>query len=69
MKYSVKKLQGGFTMIELIAAMVLVAIVAPTMGLLVQSSLRSMMVNNPIVGAMIATNTIAAISSIIVNPP
>ena len=46
MKYSVKKLQGGFTMIELIAAMVLVAIMAPTMGLLVQSSLRSMMVNN-----------------------
>ena len=33
-------------MIELIAAMVLVAIMAPTMGLLVQSSLRSMMVNN-----------------------
>jgi len=46
MKYSVKKLQGGFTMIELIAAMVLVAIMAPTMGLLVQSSLRSMMINN-----------------------
>ena len=46
MKYSVKKLQGGFTMIELIAAMVLVAIMAPTMGLLVQSSLRSMMTNN-----------------------
>ena len=46
MKYSLKKLQGGFTMIELIAAMVLVAIMAPTMGLLVQSSLRSMMVNN-----------------------
>ena len=33
-------------MIELIAAMVLVAIMAPTMGLLVQSSLRSMMTNN-----------------------
>ena len=33
-------------MIELIAAMVLVAIMAPTMGLLVQSSLRSMMINN-----------------------
>ena len=33
-------------MIELIAAMVLGAIMAPTMGLLVQSSLRSMMVNN-----------------------
>ena len=33
-------------MIELIAAMVLVAIMAPTMGLLVQSSLRSMIVNN-----------------------
>jgi prepilin-type N-terminal cleavage/methylation domain-containing protein len=46
MKYSVKKLQGGFTMIELIAAMVLVAIMAPTMGLLVQNSLRSMMSNN-----------------------
>ena len=46
MKSSGKKLQGGFTMIELIAAMVLVAIMAPTMGLLVQSSLRSMMVNN-----------------------
>ena len=36
MKYSVKILQGGFTMRELIAAMVLVAIMAPTMGLLVQ---------------------------------
>ena len=46
MKYSVKKLQGGFTMIELIAAMVLVAIMAPTMGLLVQNALRSMMNNN-----------------------
>jgi prepilin-type N-terminal cleavage/methylation domain-containing protein len=46
MKYSVKKLQGGFTMIELIAAMALVAIMAPTMGLLVQNSLRSMMSNN-----------------------
>jgi len=46
MKSSGNKLQGGFTMIELIAAMVLVAIMAPTMGLLVQSSLRSMMVNN-----------------------
>jgi len=46
MKYSVKKLQGGFTMIELIAAMVLVAIMAPTMGLLVQNALRSMMANN-----------------------
>ena len=46
MKYSAKKLQGGFTMIELIAAMVLVAIMAPTMGLLVQNSLRSMMSNN-----------------------
>ena len=33
-------------MIELIAAMVLVAIMAPTMGLLVQNSLRSMMSNN-----------------------
>ena len=46
MKYSAKKLQGGFTMIELIAAMVLVAIMAPTMGLLVQNALRSMMSNN-----------------------
>ena len=46
MKYSLKKLQGGFTMIELIAAMVLVAIMAPTMGLLVQNALRSMMANN-----------------------
>tara|TARA_B100001013_G_scaffold50901_1_gene26692 strand:- start:34 stop:624 length:591 start_codon:yes stop_codon:yes gene_type:complete len=46
MKYSLKKLQGGFTMIELIAAMVLVAIMAPTMGLLVQNALRSMMNNN-----------------------
>ena len=33
-------------MIELIAAMVLVAIMAPTMGLLVQNALRSMMANN-----------------------
>ena len=33
-------------MIELIAAMVLVAIMAPTMGLLVQNALRSMMNNN-----------------------
>ena len=33
-------------MIELIAAMVLVAIMAPTMGLLVQNALRSMMSNN-----------------------
>ena len=33
-------------MIELIAAMVLVAIMAPTMGLLVQNALRSMMKNN-----------------------
>ena len=41
-----KNFQGGFTMIELIAAMVLVAIMAPTMGLLVQNALRSMMNNN-----------------------
>jgi prepilin-type N-terminal cleavage/methylation domain-containing protein len=41
-----KKVQSGFTMIELIAAMVLVSIMAPTMGLLVQSILRSMMINN-----------------------
>ena len=33
-------------MIELIAAMVLVAIMAPTIGLLVQNALRSMMNNN-----------------------
>ena len=33
-------------MIELIAAMVLVAIMAPTMGLLVQNALRSMISNN-----------------------
>ena len=33
-------------MIELIAAMVLVAIMAPTMGLLVQNAIRSMMNNN-----------------------
>ena len=33
-------------MIELIAAMVLVAIMAPTMGLLVQNALRSIMANN-----------------------
>ena len=51
MKYSVKKLQGGFTMIELIAAMVLVAIMAPTMGLLVQNALRSMMNNNIVIQA------------------
>jgi prepilin-type N-terminal cleavage/methylation domain-containing protein len=46
MKRAVKRFQGGFTMIELIAAMVLVAIMAPTMGLLVQNALRSMMNNN-----------------------
>ena len=41
-----RNFQGGFTMIELIAAMVLVAIMAPTIGLLVQNVLRSMMHNN-----------------------
>ena len=46
-----KKIQDGFTMIELIAAMVLVSIMAPTMGLLVQSILRSMMVNNVMIQA------------------
>ena len=46
-----KKIQSGFTMIELIAAMVLVSIMAPTMGLLVQSILRSMMVNNVMIQA------------------
>ena len=46
-----KKIQAGFTMIELIAAMVLVSIMAPTMGLLVQSILRSMMVNNVMIQA------------------
>ena len=46
MKRAVKRFQDGFTMIELIAAMVLVAIMAPTMGLLVQNALRSMMNNN-----------------------
>jgi len=38
-------------MIELIAAMVLVAIMAPTMGLLVQNALRSMMNNNIVIQA------------------
>ena len=46
-----KNFQGGFTMIELIAAMVLVAIMAPTMGLLVQNALRSMMNNNIVIQA------------------
>ena len=46
-----KNIQDGFTMIELIAAMVLVSIMAPTMGLLVQSILRSMMVNNVMIQA------------------
>jgi len=46
-----KNIQAGFTMIELIAAMVLVSIMAPTMGLLVQSILRSMMVNNVMIQA------------------
>ena len=41
-----RNFQSGFTMIELIAAMVLVAIMAPTMGLLVQNALRSMISNN-----------------------
>ena len=41
-----RNFQGGFTMIELIAAMVLVAIMAPTIGLLVQNVLRSMISNN-----------------------
>ena len=41
-----RNFQSGFTMIELIAAMVLVAIMAPTIGLLVQNILRSMISNN-----------------------
>ena len=41
-----RNFQAGFTMIELIAAMVLVAIMAPTIGLLVQNVLRSMISNN-----------------------
>ena len=41
-----KKLQGGFTLIELIASMVLMAIMLPSVGLLVVNSMRAIATHN-----------------------
>ena len=43
---SSKKLQGGFTLIELIASMVLMAIMLPSVGLLVVNSMRAISTHN-----------------------
>ena len=43
---SSKKLQGGFTLIELIASMVLMAIMLPSIGLLVVNSMRAIATHN-----------------------
>ena len=43
---SSKKLQGGFTLIELIASMVLMAIMLPSVGLLVVNSMRAIATHN-----------------------
>ena len=41
-----KKLQDGFTLIELIASMVLMAIMLPSVGLLVVNSMRAISIHN-----------------------
>ena len=41
-----KKLQGGFTLIELIASMVLMGIMLPSVGLLVVNSMRAIATHN-----------------------
>ena len=41
-----KKLQGGFTLIELIASMVLMAIMLPSVGFLVVNSMRAIATHN-----------------------
>ena len=41
-----KTLQGGFTLIELIASMVLMAIMLPSVGLLVVNSMRAISTHN-----------------------
>ena len=43
---SSKKLQDGFTLIELIASMVLMAIMLPSVGLLVVNSMRAISIHN-----------------------
>jgi prepilin-type N-terminal cleavage/methylation domain-containing protein len=43
---SIKKLQDGFTLIELIASMVLMAIMLPSVGLLVVNSMRAISTHN-----------------------
>ena len=42
----VKKLQGGFTLIELIASVVLMSIMLPSVGLLVVNSMRAISTHN-----------------------